>query len=74
MTCEIRRIDAVEVIESERGKIPGASGRDFAGGHVESFEGSAQIGVVVRRLLLHFFKGRKRSGGAKIVGENKIVL
>src|ERR1700747_468574 len=71
---EARCVNAVKIIEIERGKISSTCCSNFVGRHVNGFESGAQIGIVVRCLLLDFFEGRKRSGSAKIVGKNEIVL
>ena len=43
---ELRRVNAVRVVESEGGHIACASGEDLALRGAESFEGAAQVGVI----------------------------
>jgi len=43
---ELRRVDAVGVVESEGGQVARARGENIALGGAESFEGAAEVGVV----------------------------
>ena len=66
---ELRRVDAVGVVEAEGGKVRGAGGEYFAVGGVEGFEGAAEIGVVASGGGFDAGLVWERFGGLGLIGE-----